>query len=110
MGKRRDIIGVKFGHVTPIEAIGLDEHGNILYKCECDCGTEINYYSASLRPGRNSHCGCLNKTKKSIRTETTLDSDKDAPLRPVRRSRSIYCQPMLSDAFKLFKIMNQARI
>jgi len=58
--KIKDITGQKFGKLTVVEM--LKERGNsgqIMYRCECDCGNKNHITSgASIRSGRSKSCGC----------------------------------------------------
>lgn len=60
MSKKIDMIGKRFGRLTPIE-----EGGHIgpflAYKCQCDCGNIVTVRGPSLRTGNTTSCGCLRK-------------------------------------------------
>lgn len=54
-------IGEKFGKLTILECAGVNERGQRLVKCKCDCGKEtIKGYSEVSRLKVKS-CGCLQK-------------------------------------------------
>lgn len=61
MGRKlMDLKGKRFGKLIAIEPVLLKQgyHG---WKCNCDCGAEINTMTASLNLGRTTSCGCLRK-------------------------------------------------
>lgn len=63
--KREDLKGKKFGRVTVLEYVGLDETGKrSLWKCVCDCGKEFVSRKESLTKGRTVSCGCFGKEKR----------------------------------------------
>lgn len=49
----------RFGRLTAIEQMNSDKHGNVLWKCRCECGKEKIISGAALRKGRTRSCGCL---------------------------------------------------
>jgi hypothetical protein len=54
-----DLTGLRFGRLTVLELAGKDARHTTLWKCRCDCGTEIVCRSTNLRSGCTSSCGCL---------------------------------------------------
>jgi hypothetical protein len=58
MGKHINLIGEKFGRLSPIKYIG-----NSKWLCECDCGNEVVVLTACLRNGNTKSCGCYNREK-----------------------------------------------
>ena len=60
-----DITGKRFGLLTVIERVELDESGNGLgtWKCKCDCGNIKYAEGYYLRKGMISSCGCLSQSK-----------------------------------------------
>ena len=57
-----DVIGKKYGMLTPVKAVGSGKKG-ILYRCKCDCGRETTAYASALRYGDVTSCGCKNQTR-----------------------------------------------
>lgn len=55
----KDITGQKFGKLTVLEKTEQRKHGNIVWKCLCDCGNICYIQSASLIHGLTKSCGCL---------------------------------------------------
>lgn len=66
MGKIKDLIGLKFGKLTPL--LMIKEKGKrILWKCYCDCGNKnLIVRSDFLNNGTTKSCGCLVKTRQGI--------------------------------------------
>lgn len=62
--KKINMIGKKFGKLTIIaERKERNRHGQLVYKCQCDCGNVINAIGFSLRYGHTKSCGCLKGEK-----------------------------------------------
>lgn len=61
MGKMRDLSGQRFGRLTVIEPCGTTGHGEIKWRCICDCGNEHMASRGSLVGGKVSSCGCLRR-------------------------------------------------
>mgnify|MGYP007071600965 CR=1 FL=1 len=53
-GTKRDWAGVVQGKLTVIREDGRDEHGNVLWWCKCECGTETLKPNRSLAGGVKS--------------------------------------------------------
>jgi hypothetical protein len=60
MGMRVDLLGKFFGKLTIVGFVNVDEGGNAMWKCKCECGGESIIRSCALTgtPGTKS-CGCL---------------------------------------------------
>lgn len=61
MGRFIDISGQRFGRLTVISHSGTDSHRTALWRCICDCGTEVIVPGTSLRSGNTKSCGCFNR-------------------------------------------------
>ena len=61
MGKYKDLKGDKFGRLICLEDVGRNKNGNVLWKCECECGNYAVVDSSSLKTGNTKSCGCLQK-------------------------------------------------
>ena len=57
----RNLIGEKFGRLTVIEKTDMRKHGNIVWKCQCDCGNMHYAYTNLLTSGEVKSCGCLHR-------------------------------------------------
>lgn len=58
--KKIDITGKKFGRLTALYENGR-RGKNILWRCKCKCGNEIDAISYNLKNGHTQSCGCLAK-------------------------------------------------
>lgn len=56
---RKNIIGKKFGKLTVIKEIGVNNNGKVTHLCKCDCGNEIIATTGSLTSGHTISCGCV---------------------------------------------------
>lgn len=55
-----DLSGKRYGRLLVERQAGRDKHGNVMWLCKCDCGTEKEISGVHLRQGRTKSCGCLN--------------------------------------------------
>ena len=53
--------GKQFGRLTAIRPLNKRVHGEIIWKCKCFCGNEIEAQGGNLRTGNTKSCGCLVK-------------------------------------------------
>lgn len=53
-----DLLGQKFGKLTPIELLPIKGKGAI-WRCKCDCGNYTTAWAQTLKNGRKKSCGCL---------------------------------------------------
>lgn len=60
MSNKAEMIGKKFGRLTPIEALGI-KRVHTLYRCVCDCGNEVEVLGNSIRSGNTKSCGCIRR-------------------------------------------------
>lgn len=58
MNTRKEMTGKRCGRLVVICEVGRDTSGNILWKCQCDCGKEAVVSGDKLRSGNTSSCGC----------------------------------------------------
>ena len=54
-----DITGQKFGRLTALKDSGERKGGEVVWLCQCDCGSLLKVRSYDLRRGHTSSCGCL---------------------------------------------------
>ena len=52
-----DLIGKKFGRLTPIRKLVMKHRSH--YECKCECGNEIIVICKNLKNGNTKSCGCL---------------------------------------------------
>lgn len=55
----KEIIGTKYGRLTPIQRV--NDTGQAQYLCQCDCGNTATVYGKNLKSGQTKSCGCLRK-------------------------------------------------
>lgn len=64
-GKKKrysDISGQRFGHLVALcPSREHDKSGFLVWRCRCDCGTEVNVSYNSLLYGNQVSCGCQKK-------------------------------------------------
>lgn len=60
MSHRAEMIGKKFGKLTPVEVL-KEKKLHLLYRCVCDCGNEVEAMGNSLRSGNTKSCGCIRR-------------------------------------------------
>lgn len=58
MGKTKDLTGQKFGKLSVIEFVGIQNH-KAMFKCKCECGKECVKQGVLLTNGKTKSCGCL---------------------------------------------------
>lgn len=75
--------GARFGLLTLIERSGTSKHGNLIWKCQCDCGGTKDLPYSSLSSGNTKSCGCL-----SPRIPGPYHCDVTAEERAIRAHRS----------------------
>lgn len=68
MGKVKDITGQKFGRLTVIKFLRIENH-KAIWLCECECGNLTEVATNHLTSGHTKSCGCLHK-------ERTIESHK----------------------------------
>lgn len=54
-----DLVGQKFGKLTVLEKLSINNVGKLIYRCRCDCGNEITVVGSSLLSGHTHSCGCI---------------------------------------------------
>lgn len=70
MPKRLDLSGEKYGRLTVTEYSHQNNHGKSIWKCLCECGTEVSVVGAGLKRGHTTSCGCT-KTDNMVAYNTT---------------------------------------
>ena len=58
MGKLINLTDQRFGFWIVIKLIGKNKSGQTEWLCQCDCGTQKNVTTNSLRTGNSTSCGC----------------------------------------------------
>lgn len=75
------IIGKKFGRLTPIERI--NNKGSARYKCKCDCGKLVTATGSQLLSGKAKSCGCL----KSEVSKKNFEKVRDQGYRALEKTK-----------------------
>lgn len=57
----QSLIGQRFGKLEVIEFARRSESNKLVYRCRCDCGTEIEVIGQHLKNGNTKSCGCYRK-------------------------------------------------
>ncbi len=53
------LLSSRFERLVVTEESGRDKFGEVLWKCQCDCGQIRVIRSSALRKGKHKSCGCL---------------------------------------------------
>ena len=72
--KTKSLVGQRFGRLTVLEYAGTNHNHQALWKCACDCGSEIAVIGSNLRSGNTISCGCFHletTIPKLIKAHTT---------------------------------------
>lgn len=57
---KKDLTGQKFNKLLVLEETKERKYGNIVWKCQCDCGNICYVPTNSLTTNNTSSCGCIN--------------------------------------------------
>ena len=60
-GKGKDISGMEFGFITAIEPTDKRDRKDIVWRCRCRCGTELELPATRLILNNTLSCGCIQK-------------------------------------------------
>lgn len=60
---RKDLTGQTFGYLTAIEPVGKNDRRNIIWRCKCKCGNEVDVVATLLITMNTTSCGCLKGEK-----------------------------------------------
>jgi hypothetical protein len=53
-----DRTGCRYGHLIVLRRLELNRHGETMWLCRCDCGTETTAKAGNLQRGKVRSCGC----------------------------------------------------
>lgn len=53
--------GQRFTRLLVMNSVGISAHGEMTWRCRCDCGTIVDVIGSSLRRRKNQSCGCLRR-------------------------------------------------
>ena len=71
-----NIIGQKFGKLTVIEEVKIENKEKRMMLCHCDCGNNHICSVSDLTTGHTMSCGCLNKSKGEMYIEEILKENE----------------------------------
>ena len=66
---RKDLRQMRFGRLTVLSLAGYSKSGNLVWKCQCECGNVANVVGSKLLNGHTKSCGCLRRSE-DIRGES----------------------------------------
>lgn len=61
MSKVHDLTGQRFGRLLVVERNGSNNNGRAMWKCKCDCGSEVTILGSMLLNNKAMSCGCLRR-------------------------------------------------
>lgn len=67
-----DLTNKKYGRLTVLYRAKRVREGTYTWYCRCDCGSEIEVRSDSLRSGNTKSCGCLSKEQPNSKKRMDL--------------------------------------
>ena len=62
-GKRHDLTGKRFGMLTVIKPVSVDNNGHVIWKCLCDYGQYTYPNQSNLEGWHSLSCGCRHSSK-----------------------------------------------
>jgi hypothetical protein len=63
MRRTHQLAGQRFGRLVAKEKVGVNDGGNAVWRCECDCGGERRVTATCLSKGETQSCGCIKKER-----------------------------------------------
>lgn len=60
----------RIGRLTVVRQEGRSRHGDIMWRCQCDCGNVKVLPASALRSGNTQSCGCLRVEVSTLRALT----------------------------------------
>lgn len=61
MSKIKNLIGIKYGLLTPIKRMPSNKNGKVIWLCKCECGNETEAIGSSLLSRNTLSCGCIKR-------------------------------------------------
>ena len=103
--KCKNLMGMKFGFLTvenspPVRQVKPSGQKYILWKCKCDCGSELYVRSSDLVSGNTKSCGCYQKQRAS--EAKTTHGDSETRLYRVWRTMKNRCENVNSHRYKSY--------
>lgn len=81
--RKQDITGKRWGRLEAVcPTDERDESGSVVWKCVCQCGSEVKHSVNQLRSGRIHSCGCwyqetrrtCYKTRRDLQEQTSVSA------------------------------------
>lgn len=72
----RDLTNQRFGKLIAIAPTSKRLNGQVIWKCQCDCGNEVYIRSYNLVSGSSQSCGCLNQSHGELKIQEILEKNK----------------------------------
>lgn len=63
MARKLDLKGQRFGRLSVVSETAGRRHGQVIWSCVCDCGSEVEVQAGNLRSANTQSCGCLQKER-----------------------------------------------
>lgn len=57
----KDMTGMRFGKLVVLAWAGTAPNRQAIWRCQCDCGTEMATKGGQLREGKTTSCGCVKR-------------------------------------------------
>ena len=89
--------GQRFGRLTVLHRAENDATGRARWRCQCECGKQIDAQGKKLRNGHTSSCGCLRGSLLSA--YLTKHGMHGHPLYSIWKSMRDRCQRVNNPAF-----------
>ncbi len=70
--RANDLHGRRFGRLRVIEALPERSGGAVVWRCICDCGSEVNAKADHLMRKRIKSCGCLREDQRKINMKNAI--------------------------------------
>lgn len=84
-GKAKDLSGMQFGFLTALEPTEKRDRKDVVWRCICKCGKEVNIPARRLLLGNTKSCGCLSKEHlhkaKKFFAGTSIEQSVQNPIR-----------------------------
>ena len=58
-GRSKDIRGLTFGYLTPVEPTDARDRKDVVWRCHCKCGNIVELPATRLLVGNTLSCGCM---------------------------------------------------
>lgn len=97
MGNLIDLTGQRFGRLTVVNQVGKNQHREVVWNCQCDCGNECLVGGYNLRSGCTKSCGCLSVDK--ARTMNKSHGKYGSRLYNIWRNMKARCYRVSSEDF-----------